>query len=131
MIGAIIAVNFTVPPVYGQENIRACAHTTPVKTLKEMWPALFACWNGSSGNEDSEIGLVFSLRRDGTLIGKPKITARQIQGDETQQQAFETDVLDAIEKALPLPFSDSMGSAVAGRVLAVRVKGDGGWSVRY
>ncbi|SFK15698.1 hypothetical protein SAMN04488498_10341 [Mesorhizobium albiziae] len=67
-----------------------------------------------------EITLVFSLRRDGTLIGKPKVTWTKLAGDTVLQRAFVQSVLAALDKALPLPFTDSMGNAIAGRPFALR-----------
>ncbi|MHC1550005.1 hypothetical protein [Phyllobacterium sp. K27] len=131
IVTSIVTLSLMVAPSSAESIDPNCRSTETVTTLKETWPALFACYFGIPNAEDSEITLVFSLRRDGTLIGKPKVTAKNIQGNEAQQRAFENSVLEAIEKALPLPFSDSMGTAIAGRVLAVRIKGDGGWSVRY
>jgi hypothetical protein len=128
---AIITFNLMVSSTPAEGIDPTCRSTQVITTLKETWPALFACYFGIPNAEDSEITLVFSLRRDGTLIGKPKVTAKNIRGDETQQRAFENSIMEAIERALPLPFSDSMGSAIAGRVLSVRIKGDGDWSVRY
>ncbi len=128
---SIVALNLMAASAYAEGTDPDCRSTETVTTLKEVWPALFACYNGIPNAEDSEISLIFSLHRNGTLIGKPQVSARHVQGDEAQQRAFENSVLEAIDKALPLPFSDSMGSAIAGRVLAVRIKGDGDWSVRY
>lgn len=130
LLAALLMLAYpTTAPAKGPE--RACGDRSSVDTLKEMWAALFACYKGSPGNEDSEITLVFSLRRDGTLIGRPKITAKKLIGDDVQKRQFLVDVIEGIDQSLPLPFSQSMGSIVAGRVLAVRFKGDGYWSVRY
>ncbi|MER9564271.1 hypothetical protein [Mesorhizobium sp. M0571] len=64
--------------------------------------------------------LRFSLRRDGTLIGKPRATYSDLAADERLNRAFVASILKALDKALPLPFSESMGGAIAGRMLAPR-----------
>ncbi|WP_246135864.1 hypothetical protein [Mesorhizobium intechi] len=64
--------------------------------------------------------LQFSLRRNGTLIGKPRATYSDLGTDPQLGRAFVASILKALDDALPLPFSDSMGGAIAGRMLAPR-----------
>jgi hypothetical protein len=99
---------------------RACGSRAAVSTIDEMFDALFACWQAPAGSEGMEITLLFSLRRDGTLIGKPRATWLKLKGDEDEQRAFVASVLQALDRALPMPFTASMGGAIAGRPLAPR-----------
>ncbi|WP_245486710.1 MULTISPECIES: hypothetical protein [unclassified Mesorhizobium] len=64
--------------------------------------------------------LRFSLRCNGTLIGKPRATYADLGTDAQRSRAFVASILRALDDALPLPFSDSMGEAIAGRMLAPR-----------
>ncbi len=64
--------------------------------------------------------LRFSLRRDGTLIGKPVATFSDLGPDDRLNSAFVASILEALDKALPIPFTESMGGAIAGRILSPR-----------
>ncbi|MBZ9676804.1 hypothetical protein [Mesorhizobium sp. ES1-1] len=66
------------------------------------------------------VTLQFSLRRNGTLIGKPRATYSDLGDDQQLSRAFMASILKALDEALPLPFSDSMGGAIAGRMLVPR-----------
>ena len=99
---------------------RACGSRAAVGTIDEMFDALFACWQAPVGSEGMEITLLFSLRRNGTLIGEPRATWSKLTGDEDHQRAFVASVLQALNRALPMPFTASMGGAIAGRPLAPR-----------
>jgi hypothetical protein len=99
---------------------RACGSTDPVNTIKEMFSAIYVCWEPPPGSAGMSITLQFSLRRQGTLIGKPRATYSNLGGDEALNRAFVASILAALDKALPLPLSDSMGGAIAGRMLAPR-----------
>ncbi len=99
---------------------RVCGSRAAVGTIDEMFDALFACWQAPAGSKGMEITLLFSLRRDGTLIGKPRATWSKLKGDENEQRAFVASVLKALDRALPIPFTASMGGAIAGRPLAPR-----------
>ena len=59
---------------------RACGSREPINTLAELWPALYACWSPPAGTEGKELTLRFSIRRDGTLIGKPRATYSKLEG---------------------------------------------------
>lgn len=99
---------------------RTCDSREPVNTLNQMWSALYACWQPPPDSAGMEITLSFSLRRDGSLLGKPRATWSKLSGTIEQQRAFVASVLAALEEALPLPLTDSMGGAIAGNPLAMR-----------
>jgi hypothetical protein len=99
---------------------RTCRSPDPVNTLKEMSAAIYACWRPPPGTAGMSLTLRFSLRRNGTLIGKPRATFSDLGEDDALSRAFVASILKALDEALPLPFSDSMGGATAGRMLAPR-----------
>jgi hypothetical protein len=107
-------------PGVTQAQERACGSSDPINTLKEMLFAIYACWEPPPGTAGMSITLQFSLRRQGTLIGKPRATYSKLGGDEALNRAFVASILKALDKALPLPLSDSIGGAIAGRMLAPR-----------
>jgi hypothetical protein len=99
---------------------RTCHSPDPVDTVKAMSAAIYACWKPPPGTAGMSLTLRFSLRRNGTLIGKPRATYSDLGADDTLNRAFVASILKALYDALPLPFSDSMGGAIAGRMLAPR-----------
>ncbi len=99
---------------------RGCRSPDPIDTLKEMSDAIYACWKPPPGTAGMSLTLQFSLRRNGTLIGKPRATYSDLGTDAQLSRAFVASILKALDEALPLPFSDSMGGAIAGRMLAPR-----------
>ena len=107
----------TAPSQAGQP---ACPAPGPVNTLNEVWSAIVACWKPPPGSAGLAITLTFSLRRNGTMIGQPRVSWSKLAGDEALQRGFVASVLDALAAALPLPLSDGMGGAIAGRPLALR-----------
>ncbi|MGX5800100.1 hypothetical protein ACWGS9_02525 [Bradyrhizobium sp. Arg314] len=97
---------------------RACGSRDPVNSIAEISAAIYACWQPPPGTGGLSLTLRFSLRRDGTLIGKPRATFSKLGPDDSLNRAFVASVLEALEKALPVPFTDSMGGAIAGRMLS-------------
>ena len=99
---------------------RPCRSPDPVDTIEEMSEAIYACWKPPPGTAGMSLTLRFSLRRNGTLIGKPRATYSDLGADPQLSRAFVASILKALDDALPLPFSDSMGGAIAGRMLVPR-----------
>ena len=49
----------------------------PADTLRDLYPILAACWEvprGLSRTGEAEITTRFALRRDGSIIGTPRVT---------------------------------------------------------
>ncbi|MER8368942.1 TonB C-terminal domain-containing protein [Mesorhizobium sp. M0119] len=121
---AIVATAFALALVAGvneaRSGERACRSPDPVDTIDEMFSAIVACWKPPPGTAGMTLTLQFSIRRNGTLIGKPRATYSHLGDDGSLNRAFVASVLEALDKALPLPVSDSMGGAIAGRTLFPR-----------
>lgn len=119
-----VAAAFAIALVAGSSGARsqerACRSPDPVDTINEMFSAIFACWEPPPGTAGMTVTLQFSIRRNGTLIGKPRATYSHLSKDGILNRAFVASVIEALDKALPLPVSDSMGGAIAGRTLFPR-----------
>jgi hypothetical protein len=98
---------------------RTCNSSVPVNTLEEMYAALFACWEPPAGSAGMSMTLRFSLRRDGTMISEPRITYKGRVRDDPLSKDFEATIISAVRKALPVPFTNSMAGAVAGRPMSL------------
>lgn len=96
------------------------AAAAPANTLRELWPALTRCWQPPPGTVGSEITVAFALRRDGTLLGKPRITYSRLTGDAEAQRAFVAAALIALARCTPVAITDGLGGAIAGRQLSIR-----------
>ncbi len=100
--------------------------TRPADTLAELYPALAACWQvpaglgvPSPGSDDIEITLRLSLRRDGSLIGPPRVTyAAGVSGN--QRSILVRGTLDALARCTPAHITAGLGRAIAGRPVALR-----------
>ncbi|OHV88465.1 hypothetical protein [Mesorhizobium sp. ORS 3428] len=121
---AMVALALAIAVVAGLDEAtaqqRACGSRDPINSIAEMSAAIYACWQPPRGTAGLSLTLRFALRRDGTLIGKPRATFSKLGPDDRLNRAFVASVLEALDKALPLPFTKSMGEAIAGRILSPR-----------
>jgi hypothetical protein len=97
------------------------ARSAPANTLPDLWRELSACVKAPGDNAGSELTIVFTLKRDGSLLGKPRITHSHLLGDAETQNAFMVEAIGALAKCLPVDITDGLGGAIAGRPLSIRI----------
>jgi hypothetical protein len=97
----------------------------PANTLHDLGERLDACLHGAHSHDDlangSEVTVLFALKRDGSLLGRPRITHSNMTGDPNDQRLFVGAVVSAIDGCLPLDITLGLGGAIAGRPIVVRV----------
>ena len=109
--------------MFGLTLAGPAAHAQPANSLHDLWQAIGACARRAQVAPEaagSEVTVLFTLRRDGSLQGKPRITYSRLIGDKIDQQAFVAASLSAIASCFPLPMTDGLGGAIAGRPFRFR-----------
>ena len=64
--------------------------------------------------------IIFALKRDGSLLGKPRITHSHLLGDADAQNGFVRAPSDP-GKCLPISITDDLGGAIAQNPLSIRI----------
>ena len=101
----------------------ARAEPRMLETLQSVGNYLSRCMeehgldHGSAGRD---VTLRMSLRRDGYLVGPPKITYLRTIPSEEERNHFVQSLLLALKACLPVPITPSLGGAIAGNPLAIR-----------
>jgi hypothetical protein len=101
----------------------ASAQAGAVSTLEGMFERLKECWRGPQlprGHPGMQITVLFSFKRDGELLGRPRITFETPGASEADSIAYRTAVMETLQRCSPMPFSGGLGDAVAGRPFRVR-----------
>ncbi|MBR7651067.1 hypothetical protein KCX83_01870 [Brucella oryzae] len=91
-----------------------------LKTMDEVGSALNACWSPPSGSKNSAVTLSFSFKRDGSLIGPPRPSAINVEGDDKAKKAFVNAAIEAVEKCTPLKFAPSLAEGIGGNVFTMQ-----------
>jgi hypothetical protein len=101
----------------------ASAQAGAVSTLEGMFERLKGCWRGPQlprGHPGMQITVLFSFKRDGELLGRPRITFETPGASEADSIAYRMAVMETLQRCSPMPFSGGLGDAVAGRPFRVR-----------
>jgi hypothetical protein len=95
----------------------------PLNTLKEIGAALQACWVPppiDQARPGMQITVMLSFKRNGELFGQPKITFESIGASDDERLTYRIAVAQMLKRCTPLPFTDALGNAVAGRPFTMR-----------
>jgi hypothetical protein len=94
-----------------------------IDSLKEIFATLYSCWKPPPLSQagPGEITVMVSFNREGAILGHPRITFEAEGMSDNDRLAYRTSVMEALQRCTPLPFSEALGGAVAGRPLTLRL----------
>jgi hypothetical protein len=99
------------------------ASAQQIDSLKEIFATLRSCWKPPLRSEAGsvEITVMVSFNREGAILGRPRITFETEGASDNDRLAYRISVMEALQRCTPLPFSEALGGAVAGRPLTIRL----------
>jgi hypothetical protein len=88
----------------------------PANTLVELRRQFGGCLaKAPLGPAGSQVTITFTMKRDGSIFGKPRVTFSHLEGDIETRRGFMNDAERAVDACLPLKVTRSLGGAIAGR----------------
>ena len=81
------------------------------------------CWKtpeGLKSFERTEITARFSIKRNGELMGEPRIAFSTLPPDTKARELLTEAALNAVMRCTPVKLSEPLGNAVAGRMISIR-----------
>jgi hypothetical protein len=97
------------------------APAAPVNNIKEVFERLGQCWKppAAAGVNPMDITVIVSFNRSGVILGHPRITYESAQATDRDRLAYRVAVMETLQRCTPMPFTETMAGAVAGRPFAV------------
>ena len=114
---------FAMALLLGSSNSMVQADPAQVDNIREVFAKFSTCWRpppASQANPDIDITVIVSFKRDGTILGHPKITYESEQATDNDRLMYRIAVMEALQRCAPMPFTDAMAGAVAGRPFAIQ-----------
>ena len=95
-----------------------------VNTIKDVIAKLYDCWRPppTSRANPMDITVIVSFNHAGEIFGHPRITYESEQATENDRLIYRVAVMEALQRCTPMPFTESMAGAVAGRPFAIRFR---------
>ena len=99
------------------------AEPASVDSIKDLVARLRTCWKpppASRATPGIDITVVVSFNRNGNILGHPKITYESEQATDNDRLNYRIAVMEALQRCTPMPFTEGMAGAVAGRPFAIK-----------
>jgi hypothetical protein len=95
----------------------------PLNSIAEVFAALEACWV-PPGLEQARAGMqitvLVSFKRSGEILGQPRITYETPEASQDERLSYRVAMAQALRRCTPLPFTEALGNALAGRPMTLR-----------
>ena len=99
--------------------VGAVAQPAQVNTIADIHDRLRVCWKPPPGaHPDIDITVIVSFNRAGQILGHPRVTYESEQADENDRLQYRIAVMETLQRCTPMPFTEGMAGAVAGRPFA-------------
>jgi hypothetical protein len=98
------------------------AAAEPLDSIKDVIVRLQQCWKPPPRSQARpvDITVIVSFNREGAILGRPRVTYETEGSADEDRLAYRIAAMEALQRCTPLPFSEGLGGAVAGRPFAIR-----------
>ena len=103
----------------------APAQVEEVNTIQDLFARLRTCWKppAPAKARPIDITVVVSFNRAGNILGHPRITYESKDASDDDRLQYRIAVMEALQRCTPMPFTETMAGAAAGRPFAVQFHG--------
>ncbi|OMI07879.1 hypothetical protein BSN85_18985 [Bradyrhizobium brasilense] len=97
------------------------AEPEQLNTIKDVVLAIHRCWRPPPADKAGQIDItvIVSFNREGAILGHPRISYESQEATDNDRIAYRIAVMETLQRCTPLPFTESLGGAVAGRPFAI------------
>ncbi|QDP26360.1 hypothetical protein [Bradyrhizobium cosmicum] len=102
----------------------AAAGDVEVNTIQDIFRHLRTCWKPPSPARARplDITVVVSFNRSGNILGHPRISYESAEASDNDRLQYRIAVMGALQRCTPMPFTDAMAGAAAGRPFAIQFR---------
>ena len=102
----------------------AQAQPERLDSIRDVLAKLHSCWKPPPASQANpmDITVIVSFNREGAILGHPRITHESENTSDHDRLIYRMAVMETLQRCTPLPFTDALGGAVAGRPFAVPFK---------
>ncbi|WP_375314542.1 hypothetical protein WHZ77_16305 [Bradyrhizobium sp. A5] len=102
----------------------AAAGDGQVDTIQDIFRHLRTCWRPPppARARPLDITVVVSFNRSGNILGHPRISYESAEASDNDRLQYRIAVMEALQRCTPMPFTDAMAGAAAGRPFAIQFR---------
>jgi hypothetical protein len=97
------------------------AEPQQLDTIRDVVLRIHRCWRPPLPSQANpmDITVIVSFNREGAILGHPRITYESEQASDSDRLQYRIAVMETLQRCTPLPFTEALGGAVAGRPFAI------------
>jgi hypothetical protein len=98
------------------------ARAEQLDNLGDVLERLRSCWQPPPKGRANpiDITVIVSFTRAGAILGHPKISYESDEATDNDRLMYRIAVMETLQRYAPMPFTEGLGGAVAGRPFAIR-----------
>ncbi|MBR1328950.1 MULTISPECIES: hypothetical protein [Bradyrhizobium] len=102
----------------------AAAEDRQVNTIQDIFRHLRTCWKPppAAKARPLDITVVVSFNRSGDILGHPRISYESTEASDNDRLQYRIAVMEALQRCTPMPFTEAMAGAAAGRPFAIQFR---------
>ena len=102
-------------------SAHAWAQPQQLDTIRDVVLKLHSCWKPPPLSQANpiDITVIVSFNRAGVILGHPRISYESEQASDNDRLQYRIAVMETLQRCTPLPFTEALGGAVAGRPFAI------------
>ncbi|QQO11633.1 hypothetical protein JJB99_19120 [Bradyrhizobium diazoefficiens] len=102
----------------------AVAEDGKVNTIADISRYLQTCWKPppAAKARPLDITVIVSFNRAGNILGHPRISYESADASDEDRLQYRIAVMETLQRCTPLPFTDAMAGAAAGRPFAIPIR---------
>ena len=99
----------------------AQAEPERLDSIRDVLAKLHSCWKPPPASQANpmDITVIVSFNREGAILGHPRITHESENASDNDRLKYRVAVMETLQRCTPLPFTEALGGAVAGRPFAI------------
>lgn len=95
------------------------AFADPFTTMDQVGAAIMSCWKPPAEVKKSSVTLRFGFKMDGSLLGPPRPTSINVQGDDDVRKDFVSAAISAVESCTPVELAPDLAEGIGGQVFTM------------
>jgi hypothetical protein len=98
------------------------AQPAQIDTIGDLLAKIRTCWKPPPRSQANpvDITVLVSFNRAGDILGRPRITYESEQATDSDRLKYRIAVMEALQRCTPMPFTEAMAGAAAGRPFAIQ-----------
>src|ERR1700694_565712 len=108
--------------LFGLNASTGHAQPAQVNTIQDLLAKMKTCWKPPTRSQADpiDITVIVSFNRAGDILGRPRITYESEQATDNDRLMYRIAVMEALQRCTPMPFTEAMAGAAAGRPFAIQ-----------